>query len=299
MILDKIKEIPFVDESSAVKVVSVDGRIRLERTDKVVWAQEDTALLSDNIECYVEAKPFFALFDEIASLKQTTCLEVKLKNGAEYELPFMNVEWDTVEMPDEYHDRILFKIGDLMITTLRNLIKPELQCIWIDERGGVSTDIISACISKKVKSRHPFLLPLDVQELVLGKVADVNASGDMLYIRGDDFRVAVMKPTTEDTWYDDLRDMLDGDPGFVAVGGLADSLKRLELFDDYVSFDGRTVRAGNNFEPFLFKDLGDNPYEIAKLSKLLSVSSSIGEIGNNLVLRNEGSVFLLSAMEEA
>ena len=29
MILDKIKAIPFVDESSAVKVVSVDGRISL------------------------------------------------------------------------------------------------------------------------------------------------------------------------------------------------------------------------------------------------------------------------------
>lgn len=299
MIIDKIKAIPFVDESSAVKVVSVNGRISIERTDKVVWAQEDTSLLSNDIECYVEAKPFFALFDEIASLKQTTCLEIKLKNGAEYELPFMDVTWDTVEMPDEYHDRILFKIGDLMITTLRNLIKPELQCIWIDEHGGVSTDIISACVSKEVKSKHPFLLPLDVQELVLGKLADVNASGDMLYISGNDFNIAVMKPTTDDTWYDDLRGMLDGNPGFVAVGSLADSLKRLVLFDDYVSFDGNIVKAGSNFEPFLFKDLGDNPYEIVKLGKLLSVSSSIGEIENNLVLQNEGSVFLISAMEEA
>lgn len=299
MILDKVKAIPFVDESSAVKVVSVDGRIRLERTDRVVWAQEDTSLLSEGINCYVEAKPFFALFDEISSLKQTTCLEVKLKNGAEYELPFMDVEWDTVEMPDEYHDRILFKIEDLMLTTLRNLIKPELQCIWIDEKGGVSTDIVSACISKEVKSKHPFLLPLDVQELVVGKVADVNATGDTLFIKGHDFSIAVAKPINEDAWYDDLRAMLEGDPGFVPVGSLAESLKRLELFDDYVSFDGRTVRAGSNFEPFLFKDLGDNPYEIVKLSKLLSVSDSIGEIGNNLVLKNEGSMFLLAAMEEA
>ena len=93
--------------------------------------------------------------------------------------------------------------------------------------------------------------------------------------------------------------MLEGDPGFVAVGNLSDSLKRLELFDDYVSFDGHVVKAGSNFEPFLFKDLGDNPYDIVKLSKLLSVSSTIGEIGNNLVLQNEGSVFLISAMEEA
>ena len=297
--LEKMKAIPFVDESSAVKLTSIDGRIILERTDKVIWAEEATSLKSDNISCYVDAKQFFALFDDIDKLEQTTCLEVTLKNGARYELPFVDVEWETVEMPTEYHDRILFKIGDLMLTTLRNLIKPELQCIYIDEKGAVSCDIISACISNQVKSTHPFLLPLDVQELVEGKTADVNAETEMLYISGHNFSIAVMKPEVTDAWYDDLRGMVLGDASFVSVAGLNDSLKRLEIFDDYVSFDGERAIAGSNFEPFTFKDLGSSPYEIAKLEKLLSVSKDIGELNNNLILRNEGSLFLLSAMEEA
>lgn len=297
--LEKIKAIPFVDESSAVKLTSIDGRIVLERTDKVMWAQEFTALKSDNISCYVDAKQFFALFDDIDKLEQTTCLEVTLKNGARYELPFVDVEWETVEMPTEYHDRIHFKISDLMLTTLRNLIKPELQCIWIDEKGAVSCDIISACISNQVKSTHPFLLPLDVQELVEGKTASVNAETDMLFISGHDFNIAVKKPEVTDTWYDDLREMVSGDAGFVSAEGLKESLVRLEIFNDYVSFDGERAIAGNNFEPFAFKDLGSNFYEIAKLEILISVSKEIGELNNNLVLRNEGSLFLLSAMEEA
>ena len=151
--------------------------------------------MSEGINCYVEAKPFFALFDEIALLKQTTCLEVKLKNGAEYELPFMNVAWDTVEMPDEYHDRILFKISDLMLTTLRNLIKPELQCIWIDERGEYRQTSL-ACISKEVKSKQS-VPTLDVQELVVGGVVMLMRLG-YAHVRGSDFNIAVMKPINED-----------------------------------------------------------------------------------------------------
>jgi hypothetical protein len=298
-VLEKIKAIPFVDESAAVKVTSVDGRIYLERTDKVIWAQEKTALRADGISCYVEAKSFFALFEDIAELSQSTCLKVKLKNGAEYELPFVAVRWDSVEMPTEYHDRILFKIEDLMLTTLRNLIKPDLQCIWIDNRGAVSCDIISACISDKVKSQHPFLLPLDVQELVVGKLAGVNASGDTLYIEGTDFSIAVKKPEVSDTWYDDLREMIKGDISFVPVGELAESMKRLKVFDDYVTFDGVKAIAGSNFEPFRFKDLGDSPYEIEKVMKILSVSTAIGELNSNLVLKNDGAMFLISAMEEA
>lgn len=298
--LEKIKSIPFVDESAAVKVFSMNGKIILERTDKVIWAQELSPLKSDDhIMCYVEAKPFFILLDEIKEIKQTTCLEITLKNGAKYELPFMDVTWESLEMPEEYHDRIQFKISDLMLTTLRNLIKPELQCIWIDNIGAVSCDIISACISDQVKSTHPFLLPLDVQELVSGKTADVNCEGDMLYIVGNDFSIAIMKPENEDAWYNDLRAMVDATATFVPVMTLVDSLKRLTLFDDCITFDGTKVHAGSNHEPFNFVDTGNKPYAIEKVSKILAVTTGMAEHEGNLILRNEGSMFLISAMEEA
>lgn len=299
--LEKIKAIPFVDESSAVKISSQEsGNVILERTDKVIWAQEITPIQAkERINCYVDAKQFFVLYEDIAELHQSTHLKVILKNGAEYDLPFLNVSWDSVVMPEEYHDEVQFKISDLMLTTLRNLIKPELQCIYIDEKGGVSCDIISACISTEVKSEHAFLLPLDVQELVVGKTAKISAETNVLYLAGHNFSIAVMKPEITDAWYEDLRNMLSDMPTFVTTGKLADSLKRLELFGEYVSFDGEKAIAGNNFEPFQFFDLGSKPYEIMKLEKLLTTAVSIGEINGNIVLRNNGSIFLISAMEEA
>lgn len=297
--LDKIKEIPFIDESKALKVKSVDGKIILERNDKVIWAQESTSIEAEGIDCFVEAKKFFALYGDIKSMEQGTCLTVTLKNGAKYELPFLAVHWDEVLMPDEYEDTITFKISDLMLTTLRNLIKPELQCIYIDEDGAVSCDIISACISNEVKASHPFLLPLDVQELVVGRICKVNATTDTLYLKGANFSISTIKPTITDDWYNQLREMVVGVEGFVPTGTLNESISRLALFDDYVRFDGEKVIAGSNFEPFLFKDLEDKPYEINKLNKILPVSKFIAELENNLILKNDGSLFLISAIEEA
>lgn len=297
--LEKIKEIPFIDESAAVKVTSKNGKIVLERNDKVLWAQELTAIESEGIDCYVEAKKFFVLLDNIKSMKQSTCLEITLKNGAIYELPFLTVSWETIEMPEEYEDEMLFKISDLMLCTLRNLIKPELQCIYIDQEGAVSCDLISACISRQVKSDHPFLLPLDVQELVNGKICKVNAKDENIYIKGNDFSIATSKPTLTDDWYDQLRGMIEGAEEFVSTETLNDSLKRLAMFDEYVSFNNGKIIAGNNHEPFLFRDLDDKHYEIAKLSKLSAVSDSVTELHDNLILRNENSLFLISAIDEA
>lgn len=297
--LRKIKEIPFIDESRAVKVKSIDGKVVLERNDKVIWAQQSTSLEANGINCYVEAKKFFALYDNIKTLEQTTNLKVILKNGAEYELPFIDVSWEAPSTPEEYEDNIMFKISDLMLTTLKNLIKPELQCIYIDEKGAVSCDIISATISTEVKSSHPFLLPPDTQELVSGRLCKVNATTDSLYLKGNDFNIVTKKPTLTDDWYDQLRAMTEGAEGFVPVNALKESIARLELFDDYVRFNGELVTAGSNFEPFGFKDLGDNTYEIAKLSTLLSTAKEIAELENNLILKNEGSTFLISAIDEA
>ena len=62
--LEKIKEVPFIDESSAVKVFTRDGKIVLERTDRVVWGQETTTIESEGVSCYVEADKFFALIND-------------------------------------------------------------------------------------------------------------------------------------------------------------------------------------------------------------------------------------------
>lgn len=298
--LEKIKEVPFIDESSAVKVLSVDGKIELERNDRVVWAAEKTAIESEGIDCYVEADKFFALFPDIKSLKQGTCLEVTLKNGARYELPFLTVEWSSVQMPEDYDDSITFKLSDLMLCTLKNLVRPELQCIYIDQQGAVSCDFISACVSKEVKASAPFLLPPDIQDLVDGRLCKVKVTDTNIYIQASDFSVVTSRPTmSEDAWWEGLRDAITDVAAFADAAPLAAGMKRLAMFGDYVNFDGDRVVSGSNYEPFAFANLEGNQYEIEKVSRILSTATHISEKGGNLVLKNESSMFLISPMDEA
>lgn len=298
--LEKIKAVPFIDESEAVKVISVEGKITLERNDRVIWASEKTNLEAHNISCYVEADKFFALLPEIKSLEQGTCLKVTLKNDAVYELPYLDVSWEPVEMPEEYSDSITFKLSDLMLCTLNNLIKPELQCIWIDEHGAVSCDFVSACISSGVKASKGFLLPPDVQPLVDGRICKVEVTDGRIYILASDFAIATSRPSEgEDKWYEQLREMLEGASDFVQGEKLAEGLKRLALFADYITFDGTKALAGSNFEPFVFSDVNGAQYEIEKVSRIMTTATKIGEKDGNLVFKNESSMFLVSPQEEA
>lgn len=307
--LEKIKEVPFIAESMAVKILSsAAGRTMLERNDRVIWGRERLELETTAIDCYVEANKFFPLLSEIAELSQGTCLTVKLKNGAKYDLPFLDVSWEPIEMPEEYDDTIMFKLGNLMLCTLKNLIKPELQCVLIDSAGAVTCDFISACISTEMTSTTQMLLPPDVQELVNNRICKVQIDEGKIYIEANDFVLVTPNPTIgEDSWWESLREMLNGAGTFVPTAKLAEGLKRLAMFDDYAKFDGRRVTAGSNFEPFMFTPMGDvlegdaglNKYEIEKLAKILTVTKEITKKGNNIIMRNDAAMFLVSPMEEA
>lgn len=298
--LEKIKEIPLIDQSRAVKLLTANGKLLMERNDRVIWAAELTKLEVANINCYVEADKFFNLLPNIQTLTQTTCLEIALKNGARYDLPFMQVEWESEDMPENYSDTITFKLDDLMLCTLKNLVKPELQCIYIDGQGAVSCDFVSACLSNQVRSQHQILLPPDVQELVNGRQCLVQIENGKMYFKASDFFIATAVPQIgEDRWWEDLRAMIpqaiEGKP----VTSLVDSLKRLQLFGDYVTFSNNKANVGENYEPFEFiEEMSTNNFEIERLSKILTTAVKIDRVNENLMFANETSRFLLSPMEE-
>lgn len=309
--LEKMKEIPFIDESAAVKLTSnEDGSVSLERNDRVVWAKEICRFRQNptGISCYVEASKFFALIDEIDTLEQTTCLIVKLKNRAKYELPFLDVSWEQPsDLPEIFDGQIDFDLSDLMISTLKNLVKPELQCILIDPAGAVSCDFVTACFSRKLRFPVRFLLPADLQPLVDGKHCSVSIT-DKIYIRANGIEIVTAAPTIEDMeMWETLRGMVAESPEATFDGSqLLESLKRLQLFGDYVSFDGERVKSGANFEPFPFPPFDDNAggaaenlYEIEKLMKILSTAKAVSESHCNVVLSNDSSTFLVSPLEDA
>lgn len=298
--LEKIKEVPFIDESAAVRVKSIEGKTVLERNDRVIWASEETTLQSEGIDCYVEAEKFLTLLPEVKSLYQGECLVLTLKNDAKYELPFLSVSWETPEMATEYENTIMFKLDDLMLCTLKNLVKPELQCIYIDEAGAVSCDFVSACISDTVRASQSILLPPDVQALVNGRQCKVHIDDDKIYILSSDFKIITPKPTmSEDRWWEGLRQMVAAIPCLVNSEKLAESLKRLVMFGDYISFNDNKVWTGTNFEPFEFVSMPSSKYEIEKVAKVLTTANKITADEGNLIFMNESSKFLVSPMEDA
>lgn len=296
--LEKIKEVPFIAESSAVRLYTSNGKLMLERSNKVLWARENSELAAEGINCYVEADKFFALYADIASLSQGTCLDIVLKNGGKYQLPFLDVSWDVPSSPEHYTERIEFKIADLMLCTLKNLIKPELQCIYIDNKGAVTCDFVTACISTAVKSVAPFLLPPDVQDLVCNSTCDVQVENDKIFIRGLNFEIVTSNPVSGgDAWWEGLRTLLDREVAFVSLGSLPSGLKRLSMFADYITFKDNKVYCDSNFEPFEFNSMPDSKYEIVSILKLLETSQNISEIDGNLILKNNSVKFIVSAME--
>lgn len=296
--LEKIKEIPFVDESRAVKILSHGQKVYLERYDRVLWASEKTTFEQDGFSCYVEADKFFTLLPDIATMSQNTCLDIKLKNGAEYQLPFLTVQWEAPEFPDSLAQRIDFNFTDLMLCTLKNLVKPELQCIYIDSEGAVTCDFITACITDKVKTDTPILIPADVQILVDGKTGDLMTDDERIFIIGEGYALATTKPTlSEEPWWNDLRQLICNEE-FTTATPLRESLKRLVMFSDYVSFANNRATAGSNFEPFTFPTVEGKRYEIERLRKILETATKMAERQGNLILSNDKSLFLLSAVEE-
>jgi len=300
--LEKIKEVPFIEESKAVKVGVQNGKLYLERNTRVIWASEVIDLDVEGLNCYVEADKFFNLLPEIKYLKQTTCLEVQLKNGARYTLPFLTVEWETLQMlSGEETETINFKLDDLMLCTLKNLVKPELQCVYIDSEGAISCDFISACITDIVKSTQPILLPPDVQELTSGRICQVTVTEDTLYFASSNFNIITARPSLSEEAKQDfvgLREMSNGATGFTAVDKLQEGLRRLVLFGDFISFEADRAVVGENFEPFNFRELAGLKYEIECLRKVILTASEITELQGNLILKNTSSRFLVSAVQE-
>ena len=273
----------------------------MERNTRVIWASELFDLSVEGIDCYVEASKLFSLLPEIEEMKQGTCLKVRLKNGARYDLPFLVVKWDTPEMPEEYNNSITFKLDDLMLCTLKNLVKPELQCIYIDEKGAISCDFISACINNIVKCSEQILLPPDVQDLTNGKVCNLNITETTLFIKGENFNIVTARPTLSEEAKNDftnLREMIEGELIFVKVKELQEGLKRLVLFGDFITFEENRVVCNNNFEPFNFKKIEDKKYEIESIKKVILVATDIGELEGNIVFTSETSTFLVSAVQE-
>lgn len=308
--LEAMKVIGFIPESKAVKLYRNEDVVVGERYDKVTYLREYLNIRLDGEgACYVEAESFLSLLPFIrkAAIKENY-LEVILKNGAEYKLPYMEVEFSVpkIELPTlQISGEIDFSI--LKKTALQNLVKPEMRCIYVDEKGAVSCNFLQGTVDEGITSVEPVLLPPDLIDYIPAGNVQIYKGGDMLFYTDakDKFiwsPAGDFMESEETPWYQSIYEQAksSSEERFSPVQeGMEESLKRLSLFGKEAVFNSSKVQVGNSYEPVSIPSAGGQVFDLEEVIPVISCAKmmTISEEGT-MFLRNGRVTILVSSKEE-
>ncbi len=301
MLVDKLKEVQLVAES---KVLQIDADKRLfSRFDKTVYIEEPIAsriVVAGSGKAYVEASKFFGIYSALKKIELTeNYVLVVLENGAEYKLPLVLLSWEdrVVQLPPTPTVTIKLASGRLSSATLKNLANPMLQCIYVDETTAVSCDSMVACIDGSVTSpKLPLLLPPDIISLVEGNESKLYVEDKNYILSVGEAIVIVPIPQLD---YTETANLLrgslpEGIDRFPTVG-LLDSLTRLRVFGDYVSFQTDKVVCEEDYEPFNFPTANlKYKYDINSLISVVGQGTHIAQSDYALLIYGDKFLFMVS-----
>lgn len=302
--IEKVKRLPFIEESEVVRI-DLDDHIfeRYDRTIRVIEKISSLIDLKGEGEIYTTAAELLPLLPLLKSIsKHHDAAEVILTNGAKYMLPGREIKFEP-DIQSDFEPENTFKLklsGHLSATTLKNLLDPILQTIYIDPEGAVSTNSLNACLDSSINAPISLLIPPDLIELIAGTEVTVLLTSTTLLARTTEAVIKVpIIPVPETNNFLLVR-------GYVAdlpetwdkTEGLEDSLKRLMAFGEYASFTNDKVYVGNNYEPFKFMNAETNTsYPIVDLLSMLPSVSKISCAGGNLLLKGNTHYFIISPKE--
>jgi hypothetical protein len=300
MIVDKVKEVQLVPESRALKLDAATNSF--QRFDKTIYAVEESKIkIQGSGEAYVEALKFFNLFPETKDIEiHTDFVLLRLKNGAEYKLPFLDVSWNTNELPNKFNkdNSISIKLvsGRLNSATLKNLANPMLQCIYIDNTSAVSCNSMVACLDGTATTITPLLLPPDIAPLMEGREAYLEIIDNNYVVKmGEEYVVCPIPAYDYSGVAQTLRNSLPASIKQYPVGSLYDSVRRLSMFGDKLTFDGEKVLVEENYEPFnLPSAVKEFKYGIQYLLTVLPQVTHIAQSEFALLLYGDKFLFMIS-----
>lgn len=315
--LELLKEMGFIPESRAVKLYCLDGKVVGERFDRVTYMREviGTFPLEIQSPIYVEAGRFLPLVPFIDSANSTeNYLHVLLKNGAEYKIPYLEgIEFSRPQFSDDSPQVLLegkIDLSALKKTTLQNLVKPEMRCIYMDERGSVSCNFLQATVDKNLRSPCRVLLSPDIIDYIPVSDSDsiIASIGDYLFYTDTVSRwIWAPKAEIEEVsdgeiaWYDTMYNLSDAVPEdyFVTVPpDIEGAIKRLSFFSDEAEFmEGRIV-SGQNYEPLSLPQNASGKYTLEELGSVISIGKQIAFYENALFLRNDKVTVIVSEKED-
>lgn len=308
--LELMKEVGFIKESKAIKLYkSEEGKVIGERYDKVTYLREVLGFnLEGEGECYVEASQLILLFPFIsrAEIKENY-LWVILKNGAEYKLPYLDVEFEAPvmgQMSLQIQGEIDFSI--LKKTTLQNLVKPEMRCIYVDKKGAVSCNFLQGTVDEGITSVEPILLPPDLVDYIQEGRVEIYKGNDVLFYTNSNTKF-IWSPTgdfteEEEPWYESIYNQAKESEGIefsLMQNEIEESLKRLSIFGKEAVFNSTRVIVGNSYEPVSIPTAKGQVFNLEEVIPVIGQAKkmAISESGT-MFLKKDKVTILISAKEE-
>lgn len=309
--LELMKELGFIPESKAVKIYPYDGNVIGERYDKVTYLREflDIELEGDGA-CYVGAESFLSLlpFIKKAQMKENY-MDVFLRNGAEYKLPYMEVEFSVPKMePPTLMIQGELDFSVLKKTALQNLVKPEMRCIYVDRNSAVSCNYLQGTVDRNITSmEEPVLLPPDLVDYIPTGHGEIYKGGEMLFYTDTD-KYFIWSPKGDFMeseegipWYSSIYNKamdVDGDTYSPIQSGLEESLKRLSIFGKEAVFNSTKVVVNNSFEPVSIPTASGQVFDLEEVTPIISCGKEILFKSDTMFLRKDKITILVSAKEE-
>lgn len=313
--LELMKELGFIPESRAVRLFKRGEKVFGDRYDRVSYLSEKFSGIEMVGEgpVYVEATRFMSLVPYARKIVQREdYLSVYLRNGAEYKLPYLDIEF---EREGSQEEGVVLMTGNLDIsalkkTALQNLVKPEMRCIYVDGRGAVSCNFLQGTVDTSIKTvtGEAILLSPDITSYMTNvEGAEILRKGDTLLFT-DHENVFVWAPVSE---FDELE---EGDEGwyntiykgatqvqgeFMEIPeGMEGAIKRLSYFSDEITFESDKIVSGENFEPISVPSAQGSSFTIEEVLSVLSEGKEILFERGALFLRNGDVTVMVSEKED-
>lgn len=308
--LELMKELGFIPESKAIKLAMRNGKVVGERYDRVTYLREVLPISAEGLEeeVYVESGRFLSLLPFIRNVQRTnTYLLVVLVNGARYELPYLDLEFSAPQIPEEPRICIQGAIDFTVLkkTALQNLVKPEMRCIYVDDKGAVTCNFLQGTVDTAIVTEEPILLPPDLTTYMTpSQDAIIFTSGNIICFT-DKEKVWVYSPKadfeeSEDPWYRTIYEtaMAVKDEPFSPLPQYIDeSLKRLANFGNEVVITGDRMTTGENYEPISCPSALGGEFTIEDVLSVIQNGKDIFFTESAMFLRNGSTTIMVSTKE--
>lgn len=309
--LELMKELSFIPESKALKLYKIEDRVIGERFDKVTYLREVLPIPNFQYEepIFVEACRFLPLIPFIKDMyAKEGYLEVNLTNGAQYKLPYIEIEFSRPVFEDGLEPVVQIEgkldLTILKKTALQNLVKPEMRCIYVDGRGAITCNYLQGTVDRNIVSANPILLPPDlvnyiqVEESVL-----ICTIGDYLfYTNNSNCMIWAPKGDLEgDRWYDTIYENARSvrEAEFTELPkNMDETLKRLSLFGSEITFFDDKVVVEDNFEPVCIPSANGGVFTLEEVQSVIQNGKEIYFTDTTMFLRNGRVTILVSVKED-